>query len=37
VATGGMAPAILEACETVDLHDPWLTLKGLRIIWGRNT
>lgn len=36
VATGGLAPAILQACETIDHHDPWLTLKGLRIIWDRN-
>ncbi|MEX2503798.1 MAG: type III pantothenate kinase [Egicoccus sp.] len=36
VATGGCAPAVLSACETIDSHDPWLTLDGLRIIWGRN-
>lgn len=36
VATGGLAPAVLEACETIDHHDPWLTLKGLRIVWERN-
>ena len=36
VATGGLAPSILEACRTVTQHDPWLTLKGLRIIWDRN-
>lgn len=37
VATGGLATAVLEACSSIDHHDPWLTLKGLRIIWGRNT
>lgn len=37
VATGGMAAAVLEACETLDHHDPWLTLKGLRTIWERNS
>jgi type III pantothenate kinase len=37
VATGGLAPAILKACTTIDHHDPWLTLKGLRILWDRNT
>lgn len=36
VATGGMAPSVLDACETIDVHDPWLTLKGLRLIWERN-
>jgi type III pantothenate kinase len=37
IATGGLAPAILEVCETIDEHDEWLTLKGLRLIWERNT
>lgn len=37
IATGGMAAAVLEACETIDHHDPWLTLKGLRLIWERNS
>ena len=36
VATGGLAAPVLDACETLDHHDPWLTLKGLRIIWERN-
>jgi type III pantothenate kinase len=36
VATGGLAGAVLDACETVQRHDPWLTLYGLRIIWDRN-
>lgn len=37
VATGGgMAEAVLEACRTIDHHDPFLTLKGLRFIWDRN-
>ncbi len=37
VATGGLAPSVLEACRSVDRHDPWLTLHGLRIVWDRNT
>ncbi|MDX1659654.1 MAG: type III pantothenate kinase [Nitriliruptorales bacterium] len=37
VATGGLAPAVLDACTRLDHSDPWLTLKGLRIIWERNT
>jgi type III pantothenate kinase len=36
VATGGLAGAMLDACETVQRHDPWLTLRGLRIVWDRN-
>lgn len=36
VATGGLAAAVLESCATIDHHDPWLTLKGLRLIWERN-
>ncbi|HEX9888248.1 MAG TPA: type III pantothenate kinase [Nitriliruptorales bacterium] len=36
IATGGLATAVLSACETVDHHDMWLTLKGLRMIWERN-
>ena len=36
VATGGLASTVLDACETIDHHDPWLTLKGLQLIWERN-
>jgi type III pantothenate kinase len=36
VATGGLAPAVVKACRRIDDHDPWLTLKGLRLIWERN-
>jgi len=36
VATGGLAGAMLDACETIQRHDPWLTLHGLRLIWERN-
>jgi type III pantothenate kinase len=36
VATGGLASSVLEACRTLDHHDPWLTLKGLRLVWERN-
>jgi type III pantothenate kinase len=35
--TGGLAPSVIEACRTLDHHDPWLTLKGLQLIWDRNT
>lgn len=36
VATGGLATAVLEACTSIDHHDRWLTLTGLRLIWERN-
>lgn len=36
VATGGHAEAVLETCETIEHHDPFLTLQGLRLIWDRN-
>jgi type III pantothenate kinase len=36
VATGSAPDAVLAACTTIDHHDPWLTLKGLRRIWGHN-
>ena len=37
VATGGLATTVLDVCDTIDHHDPWLTLKGLQLIWDRNT
>jgi type III pantothenate kinase len=36
VATGGLADLIAPYAETVDHVEPWLTLHGLRIIYGRN-
>jgi type III pantothenate kinase len=36
VATGGLAEAITSVCRRIDHHDPWLTLKGLRLVWERN-
>jgi type III pantothenate kinase len=37
VATGGLAPVVIEHCETVTHYEPNLTLHGLRMIWHRNT
>ena len=36
IATGGLAAVMIGVCETIDRHDPWLTLHGLRIIFDRN-
>lgn len=36
VATGGLAPLVVDECETVDVHEPWLTLVGLRLVFERN-
>ncbi len=36
IATGGLADKVLQACRTVTVHDPTLTLKGLKLIWDKN-
>lgn len=37
VATGGLAPGILDECRTITHHEPMITLIGLRLIYERNT
>jgi len=37
VATGGHAAAIIPFCEMIDEVDDLLTLRGLRLIWDRNS
>jgi type III pantothenate kinase len=37
LATGGLAQTIAPLCETIDQVEPLLTLRGLRLIWERNT
>jgi type III pantothenate kinase len=36
IATGGLAPVVLDECSAVDVHEPWLTLHGLRLVFERN-
>lgn len=36
VATGGLAGTVVDECETIDVHEPWLTLTGLRLVFERN-
>jgi type III pantothenate kinase len=36
IATGGLAPAVISECRTIDHHEPWLTLEGLRLVFERN-
>jgi type III pantothenate kinase len=37
VATGGLADVVVPLCQTIDQHEPWLTLEGLRLIFEKNT
>ncbi|MGH2712267.1 MAG: type III pantothenate kinase [Actinomycetota bacterium] len=36
IATGGLAPNVIGECVTVDKHEPWLTLEGLRLVFEKN-
>jgi type III pantothenate kinase len=36
IATGGLAPIVIDECETVTEHEPDLTLIGLRLVFDRN-
>ena len=35
-APGASRPFILPYTSTVEHHEPWLTLHGLRVVWSRN-
>ena len=37
IATGGLAPLVIEEVAVIDAHEPWLTLIGLRLTYERNT
>lgn len=36
IATGGLASMVLGEAMTIDEHEPWLTLIGLRLVYERN-
>jgi type III pantothenate kinase len=36
IATGHLAPLLLEECRCFTDHAPWLTLQGLRLVFDRN-
>jgi len=36
IATGGLAPVVIAESRTIDHHEPWLTLEGLRLVFERN-
>lgn len=37
IATGHLAPLILAECECFTAHEPWITLRGLGMVFDRNT
>jgi type III pantothenate kinase len=37
IATGHLAPLLLDDCRCFTVHSPWLTLQGLRLVFQRNT
>ncbi len=36
IATGGLAPVVVEECRSLTDHQPWLTLLGLELVFERN-
>ncbi|MFM8303626.1 MAG: type III pantothenate kinase, partial [Actinomycetota bacterium] len=36
IATGGLAEHIIPFSRTIQHHEPWLTIQGLRIVFERN-
>jgi type III pantothenate kinase len=36
IATGGLAGLVVDECTVVTEHQPWLTLKGLEMVFARN-
>jgi type III pantothenate kinase len=36
IATGGLAPVVIDECRTVTHHEPMITLIGLRMVFDKN-
>ena len=36
IATGGLAENIIPFSRTIQYHEPWLTIQGLRIVFQPN-
>jgi type III pantothenate kinase len=36
IATGGLAEIVAAETDAIQIIAPWLTLEGLRLIWGMN-
>jgi type III pantothenate kinase len=36
IATGGLAPVVIPHCRSIDHHEPFLTLEGLRLVHEKN-
>jgi len=36
IATGGLAPVVVDECRSITDHQPWLTLRGLELVFQRN-
>jgi type III pantothenate kinase len=37
IATGGLAAVVVDECRSITDHSPWLTLRGLELVFTRNT
>jgi type III pantothenate kinase len=37
IATGHLAPQLIDDCRCFTVHSPWLTLQGLRLVFERNS
>jgi len=37
IATGHLAPVVIGECQSITAHAPWLTLRGLELVFQRNS